>query len=84
MYQVEFTRNSFKDFKKLDKKYQELALSALYKLAENPQAGKPLKGKYKGYWGIRFSRYRIVYKIVRKRLLIIVFRIGHRRPVYRI
>ena len=83
MYKVGFTRNSFKDFKKLDKRYQKLALNALDKLAENPQAGKQLKGKYKGYLGIRFSRYRIIYKIVRKKLLIVVFRVGHRRSVYR-
>lgn len=82
MYRVKFTKTALQDFKKLDKRYQKAVGKAIDRLAENPQIGKPLKGKLKGFWKLRFSRYRIIYQIVEKRLFVIIFEMKHRKEVY--
>ncbi|MBI1971644.1 MAG: type II toxin-antitoxin system RelE/ParE family toxin [Candidatus Wildermuthbacteria bacterium] len=49
----------------------------------NPFQGKKLKGKYRGYYSVRSWPYRIVYKILEVRQLIIVAEITHRGHSYR-
>lgn len=83
MYKIKFTKEASKNFKRLDKKYQQAVTKALDRLAKKPTIGTPLVGKLKGLWKLRFSRYRIIYQIVQKRLIIIVFDIQHRKDVYR-
>jgi mRNA interferase RelE/StbE len=83
MYKIKLTKTARSNFKKLDKRYQKSVSKAFNRLAQNPSVGDPLKGKLKGYWRLRFSRYRIVYKIYRKQLLILIFDISHRKDIYR-
>lgn len=83
MYRIVFTKEAAKNFKKLDKRYQKAASAALEKLAHNPKIGDPLKGRLKGLWRLRFSRYRIIYQIIEKKLIVIVFDVDHRRDIYR-
>jgi len=82
-YSISFTKTAARYFKKLDKRYQSAVSKALDRLQLYPKIGQPLKGKLKGFWKLRFSRYRIVYQIVHKRLLIIIFDIRHRKDIYR-
>lgn len=83
MYTVKFTQEASKDLRRLDKKYQKAVAKAINKLSQNPNIGKPLLGKLKGLWKLRFSRYRIIYQIYNLKLIIIVFEIKHRKEVYR-
>lgn len=83
MYQITFTKTAAKNFKKLDKRYQQAASQALDRLSQEPYLGDPLKGKLKGYYKLRFSRYRIIYQIHNQQLIVIIFDIRHRRDVYR-
>lgn len=83
MYEVKFTKTALKNFNKLDKRFQKAAAKAIDKLAANPQIGKPLTRNLKGYWKLRFSRYRIIYQIKRKRLIIIIFDVKHRKRIYK-
>lgn len=83
LYKIKLTKIAVKDLKKLDKKYQKVVGKAIDRLAENPKLGKPLKGKLKGVWRLRFSRYRILYEIQNKKLIVIVFEVKHRKEVYR-
>jgi len=52
---------------------------------DNPRAiGEALHGDALGeYWKYRLGDYRIVVRILDRRVVVIVVRIGHRRDVYR-
>lgn len=83
MYQIRFTQPAQKQFKKLDPRYLSAVKKALKKLSLDPTIGKPLIGKLKGKWKLRFSRYRIIYKIQQKRLIVFVLDVKHRKDAYR-
>lgn len=83
MYSIKFSKTASKNFNKLDKTIQKLALKALERLKKNPKIGIPLTGNLKGYWKLRFSRYRIIYQLEKRKLIIIVFDIGHRKDIYK-
>ena len=36
--------------------------AALTDILEDPNCGKPLERQLKGYWSLRISRYRIIYR----------------------
>ena len=83
MYQVRFTQTASLDLKKLDKRYQSAIKKAIDRLAEDPKVGLPLVGKLKGFWKLRFSRYRIIYQIFETELVVVIFEVKHRREVYK-
>ena len=83
MYIIKFTPAAYKRFKQLDKRYQKAAKRAIDRLSQNPYLGEPLTGKLKLYWKLRFSRYRIIYRVEKQAVMIIIFDIRHRRDVYR-
>jgi mRNA interferase RelE/StbE len=83
VYKIKFTKNASICLKKLDKRYQKAVGKAIDKLSQNPKIGSPLVGKLKGLWKLRFSRYRIIYQIVERQLIVVVFEIQHRKDAYR-
>jgi mRNA interferase RelE/StbE len=52
-------------------------------LAVNPRPpdGRKLAG-HERLWRIRIGRYRVVYEIEDRKLLILVVEVGHRRDIY--
>jgi mRNA interferase RelE/StbE len=52
-------------------------------LAVNPFEGKALKADLSGLYSYRVGAYRIIYKIVKDRLVIQIIKVMHRREVYR-
>jgi len=53
-------------------------------LAEDPRprGSKKLSG-YEDVFRIRVGRFRVLYSVAKKRLVILILKIGHRRDVYR-
>ena len=51
-------------------------------LCGNPNEGASLVKELEGLWKYRVSRFRIVYAIDRRRKVIRVMAVGHRRSVY--
>lgn len=53
-------------------------------LAEDPfpDDSKALKGGVKGFYRLRVGDYRIVYSVKKKRLVVVIIKIGHRREIY--
>jgi mRNA interferase RelE/StbE len=76
-----------KDFKKINKKDQSVILKTIYKkLRISPQEyGSPLRHELKGYWKLKISDYRVIYKLEKDAIRILVFKVGMRRDeeVYR-
>ncbi|MGD9129747.1 MAG: type II toxin-antitoxin system RelE/ParE family toxin [Candidatus Woesebacteria bacterium] len=83
MYQIKFTPTAQKSIKHIDKKYHSTFAKAIDRLSVNPNIGTPLTGKLKALWKLRFSRYRIIYLIKNKQLIIIILDVGHRKEIYK-
>lgn len=83
MGKVYLTSNTQKLYKKIGDERVKLRIKrALYKLSQNPYAGKKLKGDLAGQYSLRIWPYRIIYYLKSKKN-IIVTDIGHRKGVYK-
>lgn len=56
--------------------------AAVRGIATDPECGEPLLRELDGLWKYRVRRFRIVYAIDRKKRLIRLMAVGHRRHVY--
>lgn len=83
MYQVILVREAEKKISKIPKSHLAMILKTLHGLKENPLAGKPLQGEFKGYYSLRAWPFRIIYRIEKKQLVVFVISIVHRKDVYR-
>jgi len=61
---------------------KQLIKSAIRAIAANPECGEPLKRELDGLRKYRVRRFRIVYAVDRKRQIIRLMAVGHRRSVY--
>lgn len=82
MFEITLKNPAKRFLKKLDKQDQKRIVKKLKELKQNPELGKPLVGKLAGLWAIRFGKYRAVYQIRKRELLVLVLRLGHRKNIY--
>lgn len=86
IYRVEFTKSARKEFEQLPARILSKTAEALNLLSQNPYSEllklKKLKGA-ENLFRIRLGDYRVVYEIRKKRLIVLVIKIGHRREIYR-
>lgn len=85
---VEFDGSAAKELRKLDPASARRILAFLRErvavLEDVRSIGEALRGDTLGeFWKYRLGDYRIVARIVDRRLVVIVVRVGHRREVYR-
>ena len=88
MWTVEIDAAAAKELRKLDPPVARRIVAFLrQRLAplDNPRTiGEALHGDALGeYWKYRLGDYRIVARLLDRRVVVIVVRIGHRRDVYR-
>lgn len=83
-YEIEISRSAEKQLRRLARAEQIPVLRAVIALADNPfpRGSRKLSG-YDDVHRIRVGRIRVLYSVARKRLVIIILKIGHRRDVYR-
>ena len=69
------------DFKKINKHDQSIILKTIYKkLSISPEKyGFPLRNALKGYWKLKISDYRVVYRIEKNTIKVLVLKVGMRR-----
>jgi len=79
-YKLIFTNEFLRRLKELDKQIQIRVLKEVRILEENPFAGKRLRGNLSGLLSLRTGDYRIIYQILRNRVMIRT--IGHRKTIY--
>jgi len=88
MLKIEYLPGAKKDLEKIDKIWQRRIKNILQILSENPahlkNKIKKLKGKYKDYFRLRVGNYRVIFRVEKKKLIILVVRIAHRKEIYRI
>jgi len=83
-YRIEVSATAEKQICKLPRKDQLRVLRAIRPLATEPVP--PGSRRVRGYddvFRIRVGTYRILYRVVGRRLLIIILKTGHRREIYR-
>jgi mRNA interferase RelE/StbE len=83
-YTVAFTTSALREFKALERAVQRRLAARIDELAKNPfpPGAKKLLGE-SDHYRIRAGDYRVIYRVERKRVTIVVVKIGHRREVYR-
>lgn len=82
-YRIEFTRAALRQLSTLQRRDSARVLAAIEVLATDPrpQGVKKLVGEDNA-WRIRIGDHRVIYEVHDGRLLVVVFRVGHRRDVY--
>ena len=83
-YQIEFTKRANKQFQALSQQVKQRIAHKIEALAEapRPQGVVKLSGEENTY-RIRVGDYRVVYIIEDNKLKVLIFRVDHRRDVYR-
>ncbi|MEE8391369.1 MAG: type II toxin-antitoxin system RelE/ParE family toxin [Anaerolineae bacterium] len=74
-----------KDIRRLSHNVRERVVSAILALRQDPRPSgvRKLKGKGEEGWRIRVGQYRVVYQIDDNLRQITIYRVRHRRDVYR-
>jgi len=83
-YEIEVSRTAEKQLKKLPPVDQRRITRAIMALADAPfpRGSRKLSG-YEDVFRVRVGRYRILYSVSGRSLIIIVLKIGHRKDIYR-
>ncbi len=83
-FRIEVSATAEKQIRRLRREDQVRVLRAIQLLAAEPTP--PGSRKIRGYddvFRIRVGTYRILYRVERRRILIIILKIGQRREIYR-
>lgn len=83
-YRIEISRTAERQLKKLRREDQRRVVKAMLGLADDPRpkGSRKLVG-YDDVFRIRVGRYRIIYSISGRKLVIIILKLGQRKDVYR-
>jgi mRNA interferase RelE/StbE len=85
MYESLILEEAERDFEQLAPPVAKRVNKRIKWLAENFEQIKPepLTGEWARFFKFRVGDYRVIYKVVHEEHLIVVYRIRHRREVYR-
>jgi len=82
-YEVEFRPSARKSLDKVPRKDRLRIEGAIELLRSDPYPPAAIKLTERNEYRVRVGNYRVVYDIVKGRLVILVLAIGHRKDVYR-
>lgn len=85
MYKIVFSKKAAKSLEVIGKSDQKLGvriINAIESLSDDPKKGKALKLDLKGLFSLRVGTYRIIYKIVKNKLLVQIIDVGYRKQIY--
>jgi len=82
-YKVLIKESAVKELEKIPRKYLKQIIGRIQSLAHDPRPQGCQKMSAKERYRIRQGDYRIVYSIQDDELTIHIYKIGHRREVYR-
>ena len=82
MYNIKITLIAAENLRKIDSRTQKQIVNKIDALKSDPLLlGKPLKGPLKEYRSVRAAgqRYRIIYRVLEKEIIVIIIAIGIRK-----
>ena len=82
-YAIRIKESAARELQRIPRPERERLIAAIDRLAENPFAGRALKGELRGLRRIRVGDYRLVYEVQERDLVVLVLRATHRREAYR-
>lgn len=83
-YEIEISRTAEKQLSRLPRADQERVVRAMLALADDPlpRGARKLSG-YDDVFRVRVGRYRVLYSVSERALIIVVLKVGHRGDIYR-
>lgn len=83
-YKIEISLSAEKALKKIPKNDLKKIIEVIQILAINPfpEGCRKLSGEENAY-RVRQGNYRVIYEVDGKKLIILVFKIGHRKDIYK-
>jgi len=83
-YIIEYDTDIEEKLRRFSKPIREIIRKAIEKkLMVDPVAfGKPLRYSLKGYRRLRVADYRVVYKIIEEKVVVLIIDIDHRKSIY--
>ncbi len=84
-YEIGLTSKAEKDLKKLSKQLRERIVPKILALKNDryPQHYKHLVGNKMAMYRLRIGDYRVIYDVYGKQKIVLIYRIGHRKDIYR-
>ncbi len=82
-YRLELETRALKELKSLPRERRELISAVLDDLESNPRPPGAKKLSGSDGWRVRKGDYRVLYTVDDASRLVRIYRIGHRREVYR-
>ena len=83
IWQVDFSKDAFKTYQKLNKGYQKSVNRILRLLINKEKVDiKPVEGE-KDIYRLRVGKYRILLKFLKEEMIILVVKIGPRGDIYK-
>ena len=84
MFEIVLERAAERDLRRLSEEVHDRAIDAISSLASNPRpAGAKKLAGTKNDWRLRVGDYRVLYEIADTIRVVRVYRVRHRREVYR-
>lgn len=83
-YRIEVSATAERQLRRLAKKPRIRIIEAIRALARDPRPRgcRRLRG-FEDVFRIRVGRYRVLYSIEKREIVIVILKVGHRRDVYR-
>ena len=84
-YEILIKASAEKEIRRLSSEMCERITSAILALRDEPRPSgvRKLKGRDEEGWRIRVGDYRVLYRIDDELRQVTIYRVGHRRDVYR-
>ena len=84
-YSVIILPKAFNMLSKIDKPVAKRITDKLIRFSENVEIMNtlPLTGNLSGFYKLKVGAYRVVYEIDHNKKVITVYKIGHRRDIYK-
>ena len=83
MYSVQILRRAMRDISRLPSQYARLVSNHINCLSENPRPTDAKRLRARTDYSLRVGVYRILYEIDDSTRIVTIYRVKHRRDVYR-
>ena len=83
MYSVQVIRRAMRDISRLPSQYARLVSNHISRLSENPRPADAKRLRARTDYSLRVGVYRILYDIDDHTRVVTIYRVKHRRDVYR-